>query len=376
MKIKKMTFLLMSAGIFLGGWNGYCEEGEIAKKTESAASEQVLKEETKPNVVIRVNSDEIDELEVLGMVNTMMPGATVHGAVDDEKQDEIKKKAYNRLIINEILAQEAIKEGIKVPKKDIEKAVKEIRKRYAKQKTTLEKVLKKSRFTLDELKKGLERDLAVDILRANKTMEFKTKAAEIWTDAYLEGYYNDNLDKFQIPEATRLSNILIRTDPSGGQTAWDSSRVRAEDIMKQLKEGKDFAELAKQYSEDIYASQGGNMGLGHQGSVIPEVESIANTLKVGEVAGPILTLFGYHIIKLEEKVPPVQMTFEQVKENLKKDRETYEVRRMTNLWLHNLRKAAKIEYLNEEDKKLMGAVDALEEPKELKADENEIKDNK
>lgn len=369
MMIKKMTFSMMLALILLGSWNGYCEEATPAEKTEASKVKPTsTKEDEKPKVVIKVNGEEINELDILGMVNTMIPGAATHGSVTEQKQDEIKRSAYDRLITKKLLAQEANKEGIVVARKDIEKEVKELRKRYRKNKTTLEDVLKKSKFTMNELKKEIEKDLAVNSIRAKKVEEFKAKAAEIWTDASLEGYYNGNLEKFQIPEAIRLRNILIKADPGGGQNAWEDAKKRAEDIMNELREGKDFAELATKYSEDIYASQGGDMGLGHQGTIISEVESIANTLNPGEAAGPIWSIYGFHIIKLEEKVPPVQMPFDQVKENLKKDRESYEIKKGMNIWINRLKMAAKIEYMNEEDRKMMGQKEEVKENDDNKDD--------
>lgn len=357
----KRAFILLIVFIFVGNWNGYCTEeaGNIGIKSSSK------QEGEKPKAVIKVNDAEINELDVLGMVNTMTPGAVVHGAISDKKQMEIRKKALNLVIVNELLAQEATKQELKVTKKEIEKEIKELRKRYKKNKTTLEETLKKNKFTLEELRKEIEKDIAIAKIRAEKGKEFKVKAAGVVTGEFMLQYYNENLEKFQIPESTRLRSILIRAEPGGGQKAWDEAFARTNELLDEIKSGKDFAELAKEFSQDIYAASGGDMGLGHQGTIIPEVEVVANKLQVGEAAGPIWSIYGFHIIKLEERNPPVQLSFDQVKEELKKDRESYAVKTMTNKWLLELKKAAKIEYLNEEDRKMMGA-------KEIK--EDEIKD--
>ena len=136
--------------------------------------------------------------------------------------------------------------------------------------------------------------------------------------------------------------------------------------MKEIKAGKDFAKLAKEFSQDIYASKGGDMGFGHKGSIIPEIEMVANKLQVGEVAGPIWSIYGYHIIKLEEKAPPIQRTFAEVKENLKKEREQAEFKKMKIQWIEELKKEAKIEYLNEEDKKMMEGTEKKVDDKDKK----------
>ena len=136
--------------------------------------------------------------------------------------------------------------------------------------------------------------------------------------------------------------------------------------MKEIKAGKDFAKLAKEFSQDIYASKGGDMGFGHKGSIIPEIEMGANKLQEGEEAGPIWPIYGYHIIKLEEKAPPIQRTFAEVKENLKKEREQAEFKKMKIQWIEELKKEAKIEYLNEEDKKMMEGTEKKVDDKDKK----------
>src|SRR3970040_1070445 len=266
------------------------------------------------------------------MVNTLIPGAAVHGAISEKKQKDIRKSALERLITAELLNQEAKKQGIKIKKKEIDQEIKELKKRLKKDKTTLEDTLKKNRLTMEAL----------------------------------EEHYNNNKEKFKEPERTRLREILIRADPSGGQKIWDEARARSEEIMKEIKAGKDFAKLAKEFSQDIYASKGGDMGFGHKGSIIPEIEMVANKLQVGEVAGPIWSIYGYHIIKLEEKAPPIQRTFAEVKENLKKEREQAEFKKMKIQWIEELKKEAKIEYLNEEDKKMMEGTEKKVDDKDKK----------
>lgn len=354
MIIKKRTMALLIGFIFAGGLDGYCKEA--AQPTAQGGAVASLPAEEKkepPKVVIRVNEEEIDELDVLGMVNTLIPGAAVHGSVSEKKQKEIKIKAFEQLITAQLLSQAAKKQGIQVKKWEIEKEIKELKKRLKKNKKNLEDTLKNNKLTMEELEREIEKNLAVSKINEIKNKEAKAKALEKVTDAYLEEYYNKNKENFKVPEATRLREILIRADPSGGAKVWDEAKARSEAILKDIKAGKDFAKLAKEFSQDIYASKGGDMGFGHQGSIIPEIEMVAAKLKVGEVAGPIWSIYGYHIIKLEEKAPPIQRTFDEVKKPLKKDRQEAEFKQMKVQWIEGLRKEAKIEYLNEEDKKMM-----------------------
>ena len=364
----KKIFIPVIGIIFIYTWNGYCKEAAQPQIQDTADKKAPPAEEKKepPKVVIKVNDQVIDELDVLGMVNTLIPGAAVHGAISEKKQKDIRKSALERLITAELLNQEAKKQGIKIKKKEIDQEIKELKKRLKKDKTTLEDTLKKNRLTMEALEKELEKNLSISKLNINKNKEFKANAAKKVTETYLEEHYNNNKEKFKEPERTRLREILIRADPSGGQKVWEEARVRSEEIMKEIKAGKDFAKLAKEFSQDIYASKGGDMGFGHKGSIIPEIEMVANKLQVGEVAGPIWSIYGYHIIKLEEKAPPIQRTFAEVKENLKKEREQAEFKKMKIQWIEELKKEAKIEYLNEEDKKMMEGTEKKVDDKDKK----------
>ncbi len=354
MVINKRTLVLLIGFSFIGGLDGYCKEAaQPAAQGGAAANLPAEEKKEPPKVLIRVNAEAIDELDLLGMVNTLIPGAVVHGSVTEKKQKEIKKKAFEQLILAQLLSQESKKQGIIIKKKEIEKEIKELQKRLKKNKTTLEDTLKKNRLTMEQLEREIKKNLAVSKINDIKNKELKAKALEKVTEAYVEEYYNKNKANFIVPESTRLREILIRADPSGGQKAWDDSKARSEEIMKEIKAGKDFAKLAIEFSQDIYASKGGDMGFGHKGSIIPEIEMVAEKLKVGEVAGPIWSIYGYHIIKLEEKFPPVQRTFDEVKKNLKNDRIDAETSIMKVKWIEELKKQAKIEYLNEEDKKMM-----------------------
>lgn len=363
----KRAMVLLIGFIFTGGLNGYCKEA-AQPTAQGGIVANVPAEEKKepPKVLVRVNGEAIDELDLLGMVNTLIPGASVHGSVAEKKQKEIKKKAFELLITSELLFQESKKQGIRVKKWEIEKEINELKKRLKKNKTTLEDTLKKNRLTMEQLEREIEKNIAVSKINEIKNKEAKAKAAEKVTEAYLEDHYKKNKEKFIQPESTRLREILIRADPSGGTKVWDEARARSEAILKDIKAGKDFTKLAKEFSQDIYASKGGDMGFGHKGSIIPEIEMVAEKLKVGEVAGPIWSIYGYHIIKLEEKAPPIQRTFDEVKKNLKTEREEAEFKIMKIQWIEGLKKEAKIEFLNEEDKKMMEASEKKADDKDKK----------
>ena len=80
----------------------------------------------------------------------------------------------------------------------------------------------------------------------------------------------------------------------------EEARKQAEEILAKAKAGEDFATLAKTYSQDSTASEGGDLGLFEKGKMLPEFENVAFAMKVGEISDLVRTIYGYHIIKVTE----------------------------------------------------------------------------
>ncbi|MBQ3346713.1 MAG: peptidylprolyl isomerase [Synergistaceae bacterium] len=119
-------------------------------------------------------------------------------------------------------------------------------------------------------------------------------------------FYDENPGMFKNPERVHARHILV----SGDETL---AKVQAE-----LKAGKSFDVVAKEYSIDPgSAANGGDLGEFPRGMMVPEFEKAAFELKnPGDVSEPVKTQFGWHIIKLEERIPESPMPFEQVKSRL------------------------------------------------------------
>lgn len=124
------------------------------------------------------------------------------------------------------------------------------------------------------------------------------------SDAEVEAAYRERLAEFEQPARVRVAHILIRVPTVGGSAAEDAARAKAETALQRVRGGTDFAQVAREVSEDPgTASRGGEVGLVAPGEMTPEFEKAAFGLKTGEVAGPVRTPFGYHVIKAHEVVP-------------------------------------------------------------------------
>ncbi len=150
------------------------------------------------------------------------------------------------------------------------------------------------------------------------------------TNQDLQAYYDQHRDDYRVPEQVNVSHILIKTplpgadgkvDPKGVEEA----RKKAEDVLKQLKAGGNFADLAKKYSEDPgSAKNGGSLGWIGRGRTVPEFEKTAFSLAKGATSGLVQSSYGFHIIRLDDKqaahVKPLSEVKDQIEEAIKQQK--------------------------------------------------------
>ncbi|HXE90401.1 MAG TPA: peptidyl-prolyl cis-trans isomerase, partial [Terriglobales bacterium] len=138
----------------------------------------------------------------------------------------------------------------------------------------------------------------------------------------LQRAYNDRRDQFRIPEQVDVRHILVKTPDPGPDgkvdpKALETARKKAEDILKQLRAGADFATLAKKYSDDPGSKEEG--GLYHgvtRGRMVPEFERAAFSLPPGQISDLVQTQFGFHILKVEKHEQAHVQTLEEVRDRL------------------------------------------------------------
>jgi peptidyl-prolyl cis-trans isomerase D len=138
------------------------------------------------------------------------------------------------------------------------------------------------------------------------------------SDADLMLAYNQNLSNFRMPERVQARHILLMTQ---GKPASDEPKIKAkaEDILKQLRAGADFAEMAKKNSEDTGSgAKGGDLGWVTRGQMVPEFEKATFSLKTGVVSDLVKTQYGYHIIQVQAHEDARVKPFAEVKDELSK----------------------------------------------------------
>ncbi len=132
----------------------------------------------------------------------------------------------------------------------------------------------------------------------------------------LRRYYQQHLSDYRVPDRVKVAHILFKTT---GKIPAEVATIEktAHDVLSQVRSGKDFGELAKKYSEDSTAAQGGEIGWIVRGQTVKEFEDTAFSFTPGQMSELIKTPYGIHILKVLDRQTAHLQTFEEVKEGIR-----------------------------------------------------------
>src|SRR6266487_2818854 len=165
------------------------------------------------------------------------------------------------------------------------------------------------------------------------------------SDGDVKKFYDENPPKFEQPEMVRASHILLSTrdQSTGVELAPDKKEAKrklAEELLKRARAGEDFAKLATEYSEDPGSKDKGGEYKFPRGQMVPEFESAAFSLGTNQVSDIVTTQFGYHIIKLSEKLPAKKAELAKVSPNIKDMLKGRKIQEQVKDYLEKLKKEA------------------------------------
>jgi peptidyl-prolyl cis-trans isomerase C len=233
-----------------------------------------------------------------------------------------------------------------------------------------EKMLKRlktdNKLTDEEFEQKLATQLRVQaITRAQWEQQILDKATVAFilerelkvsiSEEDVKKYYDEHPARFEQPEQVRASHILIGTrDPNTNTELTEeqkkAKRKLADDLLKRAKAGEDFAKLAKEFSEDPGSKDNGGEYTFPRGQMVPEFEAAAFSLGTNQISDVVATQFGYHIIKLSEKIPAKKLELAKISEDLKESLKQQELQKLLPDYFAKLLKEANFEILDEKIK--------------------------
>lgn len=309
----------------------------------SAWSKPVKKAE---EVAAIVNGEPIVTAAVQGEIKGILGRLQEQGRKPSEAEmASLRESVLDKMIKLELLSQEGKKAGIAISVADIDNELKGYKKGFADDKA-FAKALGEAGITEAELRKQIGKNLAIQ-----KFIDTKFKGKVQVTEQEAKDFYNKNQDKFKQPEMVHASHILIAAKETEPKADKDRKRAKLVQIKKQLKDGGNFADLAKQFSDCPSKARGGDLGFFPRGQMVKPFDQAVFKMMPGDVSDIVETEFGYHLIKLEEKKPAKTVTFDEAKAKITAYLTQEKVTNNIEAFLAEAQKKATIKILNAQAKK-------------------------
>ncbi|MBQ6632246.1 MAG: peptidylprolyl isomerase [Romboutsia sp.] len=228
-------------------------------------------------------------------------------------KDKFKEIMLDQMIDIEAVIEQAKKDGLTPSKEEVDKAFEELKKNIDADEDYKKKLEEKG---IDDtyLRQQQEQDLTIQNYKENfeKNVKISDEEMKKYYEEHKKDYYKDEV---------KASHILISTVDENGKEFSEAkkkeAKKKAEEVLKKAKSGEEFSQLAKEYSDDTgSAANGGDLGYFTKGQMVEPFEKAAFSLKVGQISDIVESQFGYHIIKVYDKIDE-QLPFDDVKDEIK-----------------------------------------------------------
>lgn len=252
----------------------------------------------------------------------------------ENKMIEAEDMILDQLVDDKLILSEAKRQGIAATDKEIELKLQTVKDRFGTEKQFRE-TLAEQNISLSELRDSFKNEIIKSKL-VRKEVGWKITI----TPSEVRKYYDNHIEDFTEPEKARVLNILVKkpsSEKTGGKTKFLVERIR-----ELIREGKDFEELAKEYSEGPNASEGGSLGLVEKGQMREEIDAAIFSLEAGEVSDIVESPIGYHLFKVMERIPEKNMDFESVEHKVEELFYRERIAKSLKKWLKELRRNAYI----------------------------------
>lgn len=285
--------------------------------------------------VVKVNGVAIDAALFYGELDKITQGGA--RAIPEDRLKKIQENILNRLVEEELLAQEVKKQAVEVTEADLDAEFAKYKARF-KSEEQFQNYLTHGKTTIDEIKKRLKSSFALTKL-LEKLGKLDVPEEEVRKS------YDSGIKLYTEPEQIHAVHVLVKVAENAPEAAVEAAKKKAMEALKKVKAGVEFAAVAKELSDDAMTKEkGGDLGFFRKGVMVPKFEEAAFALKPGELTKELVrTPFGFHVIKLierkVERVKPFDEVKDQIKESLR-NRNTFKARREL---VEKLKADAKIE---------------------------------
>ncbi|OQA26234.1 MAG: Foldase protein PrsA 1 precursor [Verrucomicrobia bacterium ADurb.Bin345] len=291
-------------------------------------------------VLVVVNGTSITRGEVDAELGRMMQMASRRVPPDrlELLRDRFQHQAVESLILKNVLTEAVGANGVVVTDEDVAEAMTKFRENLPPG-MTLEQILEMNNWSQEEFDRNLRMDLSI-----NKLLEQNVEEVKEPTDEELGKFYEENAERFDVPETVSARHILVAVETTDTQEQRDAKKAKAEELREKLVAGSDFAEVAAESSDCPSKTRGGDLGTFGRGQMVQPFEEAAFTQKIDEIGPVVETQFGYHIIQVQKHEDPRRLALDDVKERLGKGLHAQKRQEAAQKYVAELKKKSNIEY--------------------------------
>lgn len=255
-------------------------------------------------VFATVNGQEITAGELEEAVDQKLRLTSYHRKPSGKELLELRRSVGQELVEDAILLQVAEKRGTEFSSDYVENKLENDRKRIKYVRVPEEQKLaflekRKAHYQNKSILNNLEREIRGSIETPNEKQ--------------LKSYYDNHQEKFMEPERFRASVILIKVPANATSDVRNTFGEQAKFLYSQLQQGASFVDFAREYSDDVTAENGGDMGYLHRGMLGKGPQEALDALEPGDISEPLMILDGFIIMKLEDRIEPELLPFNKVK---------------------------------------------------------------
>jgi len=251
---------------------------------------------------------------------------------------EIALKTLGGIIEEKLQLQEAKKSGLEVDDDSVQLALDDIMKRNNITESQMKEMLEAEGRSMEQYKEVIR-----DQILVTKVVQFHMGKSAGATDKQIKRYYHKHQKDFWQSRQPFVRHILFIVDENASPEKKQLKKIKAREVLRQIRDGSDFFAMAKKYSEDVSAGSGGEIGLLKKGHLVPEFEKVAFRLKAGEISDVVESRYGFHIIKVDRVIPGKAKSLEEVKGQIEQVLKFENKQKKYKKWIDELKSRAMIE---------------------------------
>jgi len=291
-------------------------------------------------VVAVVNDEAITQSELDSVLRPVYEDfkAQFSGQELMRELNDARQKILSQLIEDRLVYQEAIEQGIEVTEDEIEEDMSGFRESFETDRQ-MQAALKGQGLSMKKLRERIKKQIMIRRLH-----DFEIRSKVLVSPLELEKYYEENKKEYSGQVKVRVRSITIKKSPEAREKGLldETAKGVIENIQAKLAQGGDFAELAEGHSEDTHAEAGGLGEWLEDGSMIPVINDVIFSKKVGEVTEIIETPLGYHLFKIEERKDGKAQSFDEVRDQIHNQLYREKTLKRFNEWMSELKKKSYI----------------------------------